>query len=195
MQQTVKQSLLVAAAVGALAGLPAAAHADTSAGGRTADSPGFLSGNSVQVPVQVPLNACGNTADLVGLLNPAFGNLCADTDGFPTPPRPRLPGRQPPQPHVPGQKALESRPLPSRRPATDSAGATDSRPHGSPSGSAAVPKRHTALAKTGFGTLGALAAAGAVLLTGGAALTRRGTPPCTAPPAPRRGHPRHRALR
>jgi hypothetical protein len=30
------------------------------------------------VPVHVPVNACGNTADVIGLLNPAFGNTCVN---------------------------------------------------------------------------------------------------------------------
>ncbi|MGW6058806.1 chaplin [Streptomyces sp. NPDC055189] len=43
-----------------------------------AGSPGVLSGNSVQAPVEVPVNACGNTADVVGAANPTFGNNCAN---------------------------------------------------------------------------------------------------------------------
>ena len=42
-----------------------------------ARSPGVLSGNTVQVPVDVPVNVCGNTVNVVGLLNPAVGNSCA----------------------------------------------------------------------------------------------------------------------
>ncbi|MFI2432295.1 chaplin, partial [Streptomyces sp. NPDC018957] len=42
------------------------------------DSPGVASGNNLQVPVSVPVNVCGNSADVVGVLNPAFGNSCAD---------------------------------------------------------------------------------------------------------------------
>ena len=44
------------------------------AGGQTAGSPGVVSGNLVQVPVAVPVNAVGNTVNVVGVLNPAFGN-------------------------------------------------------------------------------------------------------------------------
>ncbi|BFV58642.1 hypothetical protein KCMC57_up37460 [Kitasatospora sp. CMC57] len=44
----------------------------------TAGSPGVLSGNSVQVPVHVPINLCGNTVNVIGLLNPAFGNSCVN---------------------------------------------------------------------------------------------------------------------
>ncbi|MYW63800.1 DUF320 domain-containing protein [Streptomyces sp. SID8379] len=49
-----------------------------SASGVAAHSPGVLSGNVVQIPVDVPINACGNSANLIGLLNPAFGNSCAN---------------------------------------------------------------------------------------------------------------------
>ncbi|MER8185562.1 chaplin [Kitasatospora sp. NPDC094015] len=53
-----------------------AAAGGASAEGVTAGSPGVLSGNSIQVPVHVPVNLCGNTVDVIGLLNPAFGNSC-----------------------------------------------------------------------------------------------------------------------
>ncbi|MEU6067083.1 chaplin, partial [Streptomyces sp. NPDC047082] len=57
------------------------ALADTGANGSAKDSPGVASGNTVQVPVHVPVNACGNSVDVVGALNPAFGNACANTSG------------------------------------------------------------------------------------------------------------------
>lgn len=47
------------------------------AGGKAVGSPGVASGNLVQVPVAIPVNAVGNTVNVVGILNPAFGN-----DGF-----------------------------------------------------------------------------------------------------------------
>ncbi|WP_406264591.1 chaplin [Actinacidiphila glaucinigra] len=39
-------------------------------------SPGFLSGNVVQVPINIPINACGNTINIIAALNPAIGNVC-----------------------------------------------------------------------------------------------------------------------
>ncbi|MEV0369173.1 chaplin [Streptomyces sp. NPDC050636] len=40
-------------------------------------SPGFLSGNNIQVPINIPINVCGNSIDVfIGILNPAFGNVC-----------------------------------------------------------------------------------------------------------------------
>ncbi|WP_078632308.1 chaplin [Streptomyces resistomycificus] len=51
-------------------------QADSGAQGAAAHSPGVLSGNVVQVPVHIPVNVCGNTVNVIGLLNPAFGNEC-----------------------------------------------------------------------------------------------------------------------
>ncbi|MFI5974958.1 chaplin [Streptomyces sp. NPDC051452] len=52
------------------------ALADAGAQGAAVGSPGVLSGNLLQVPVHIPVNVCGNTIDVIGLLNPAFGNTC-----------------------------------------------------------------------------------------------------------------------
>ncbi|WP_030590333.1 chaplin family protein [Streptomyces anulatus] len=63
---------LVAAGAGAAS---ATGHSGAGADGLAAHSPGVASGNLVQVPVAVPVNVVGNTVNVVGLLNPAFGNL------------------------------------------------------------------------------------------------------------------------
>ncbi|MEK2473708.1 MULTISPECIES: chaplin [Streptomyces] len=39
-------------------------------------SPGVLSGNVIQIPIDIPINVCGNSVDIIALLNPAFGNHC-----------------------------------------------------------------------------------------------------------------------
>ncbi|MGK5500426.1 chaplin [Streptomyces sp. URMC 125] len=52
------------------------ASADSAAKGVAAGSPGVLSGNLVQVPVHIPVNVCGNSVNVIGALNPAFGNVC-----------------------------------------------------------------------------------------------------------------------
>ncbi|MHC5908674.1 chaplin, partial [Streptomyces sp. S6] len=70
--------IAVVAASGAMA-VTMPAHADSAAGGSTADSPGVASGNTVQLPVHLPVNLCGNTVDVVGLLNPAMGNKCVNS--------------------------------------------------------------------------------------------------------------------
>ncbi|MFG2891683.1 chaplin ChpH [Streptomyces sp. Pv4-95] len=54
------------------------AVADSGAQGAALHSPGVVSGNVVQVPVHVPVNVCGNTVNVIGLLNPAFGNKCVN---------------------------------------------------------------------------------------------------------------------
>lgn len=54
------------------------ALADAGAHGSAEHSPGVASGNVVQVPVNIPINLCGNTVDVIGLLNPAFGNTCVN---------------------------------------------------------------------------------------------------------------------
>ncbi|MYT96826.1 MULTISPECIES: chaplin [unclassified Streptomyces] len=57
------------------------AVADSGAQAAAIGSPGLASGNILQLPVHVPLNVCGNTFNLGGLLNPAFGNSCANVSG------------------------------------------------------------------------------------------------------------------
>ncbi|OIK24669.1 chaplin [Streptomyces malaysiense] len=57
------------------------ALADACAQGTGADSPGMLSGDVVQVPVNIPVNVCGDSVDVIGLLNPAFGNGCVNQGG------------------------------------------------------------------------------------------------------------------
>ncbi|WP_018545889.1 chaplin [Streptomyces sp. LaPpAH-108] len=50
------------------------ASASSGASGAATASPGVVSGNVIQAPVHVPVNVVGNTIDVIGLLNPAFGN-------------------------------------------------------------------------------------------------------------------------
>ncbi|MCH0539481.1 chaplin [Streptomyces sp. MUM 203J] len=75
----IKKVVATAAATGGLvlagAGM---AMADAGAQGAAVGSPGVLSGNVVQVPVHIPVNVCGNTVNVIGLLNPAFGNTCVN---------------------------------------------------------------------------------------------------------------------
>ncbi|MFE4593884.1 chaplin ChpH [Streptomyces laurentii] len=73
----IKKVVAAAAATGGLvlagAGM---AVADAGAQGAAIGSPGVVSGNVIQVPIHLPVNACGNTINVIGLLNPAFGNTC-----------------------------------------------------------------------------------------------------------------------
>lgn len=81
MRQVTRKGLLTAAAAGGMLAMSTgAAHADAEATGGSTKSPGVLSGNTVQAPVHVPVQVCGNTINVVGALNPAYGNQCV-TDG------------------------------------------------------------------------------------------------------------------
>lgn len=80
MRQVTKKGLItVAAASGVLAMGGGYAHADSAADGNASNSPGVLSGNSIQAPVHIPVNLCGNTVNVIGLLNPALGNSCSNS--------------------------------------------------------------------------------------------------------------------
>lgn len=86
MRHSRRNGLIAAVVAGgglAVAGVGGLAHADADAGGRAERSPGLLSGNLVQLPVHVPVNVCGNTVSVVGVLNSAAGNRC--TNGNPEP--------------------------------------------------------------------------------------------------------------
>ncbi|MFF7964513.1 chaplin ChpD [Streptomyces sp. NPDC007903] len=72
-----KSAAVIAGAILALGGA-APAFADAGAEGAAVGSPGLLSGNVIQVPVHVPVNVCGTSLDVIGLLNPAFGNACVN---------------------------------------------------------------------------------------------------------------------
>lgn len=51
----------------AVFGGAAIASADAGASGAAVGSPGMLSGNLIQVPVHIPVNACGNSVSVIGL--------------------------------------------------------------------------------------------------------------------------------
>ncbi|MCL2552234.1 MAG: chaplin [Actinomycetia bacterium] len=78
MSRIAKAAALTIAAGAVLAGGAGVAAADAGAQGVAAGSPGVLSGNLVEAPVNVPVNACGDTVDVIGLLNPGFGTQCYD---------------------------------------------------------------------------------------------------------------------
>lgn len=62
---------LIAAGAGAAS---ATGHSGADANGKAVGSPGVGSGNLVQAPVHIPVNAVGNTVSVIGALNPAFAN-------------------------------------------------------------------------------------------------------------------------
>ncbi|GLW45519.1 membrane protein [Streptomyces sp. NBRC 14336] len=72
-----KSAAVVAGAILAM-GMATPAIADSGAGAVAEHSPGVLSGNVVQVPIHIPVNVCGNTVNVIALLNPSFGNICVN---------------------------------------------------------------------------------------------------------------------
>ncbi|MET9529759.1 MULTISPECIES: chaplin [unclassified Streptomyces] len=81
MSRIVRMTVLSAIAAATVLGGASVASADSGAEGAAIGSPGVLSGNVVQVPVDLSVNACGNSIDVIGLLNPAFGNVCVNGGG------------------------------------------------------------------------------------------------------------------
>lgn len=78
MSRIAKAVVLSVGVAASVAGASGVAVADAVAEGAAVKSPGVLSGNLVQVPVHVPINLCGNTVNVIGALNPAFGNTCVN---------------------------------------------------------------------------------------------------------------------
>ncbi|MCP9993181.1 MULTISPECIES: chaplin [Streptomyces] len=56
----------------------ASATEGSHAHGEAVGFPGVVSGNLVQVPVDVPVNVSGNSINVIGVLNPAFGNVAVN---------------------------------------------------------------------------------------------------------------------
>lgn len=79
MSRIAKGLALTTVAAAALAGTAGVAAADSDAQGSAVSSSGILAGNVIQVPLHVPVNACGNTVSVIGLLNPAAGSACGNS--------------------------------------------------------------------------------------------------------------------
>jgi hypothetical protein len=150
------------------AGVPHVHGADAT--GAASDSPGVLSGNLAQLPIDVPVNACGNSLDVVGLLNPAFGNTCVNEGTLPPPPRQEV--TPPPAGHsVPPTPPLRSTPPPAHVPSVPVVHHhTPAEPPAAPQTAQTPPQ----LAETGAdANLLAAGALSAGLMLGGAILYRR----------------------
>ena len=76
-QVTRKGMITVAAAGGVLATFSGGtAFADSAVQGAAGNSPGAVSGNNIQAPINAPINVCGNTVTVLGSLNRASGTSC-----------------------------------------------------------------------------------------------------------------------
>lgn len=76
MSRIAKAAAVIAGTGALMAGGAGMAAADADSHGVAAHSPGVISGNALQVPIHIPINVCGNTVNVIALLNPAFGNTC-----------------------------------------------------------------------------------------------------------------------
>jgi hypothetical protein len=190
LRQTLSRGVFAAAAAtGILSLYGSPAFADTDATAAAKDSGGVLSGNIVQVPIEVPVQVCGNSISVVEVLGRAYGNLCVNDsygdDGYgkkdvgygkqedtlPAPPKVR---KTPP----PAEKVT---PPPTRisethRPKTPPTRTSDEKPPVThPEKPVGEPPQ---LAETGSDTsseaLAAASAASAVRIAGGALMYRRG---------------------
>lgn len=70
---------LACAALLACAGT-ASAGAEAEAIAIAIGSPGVLSGDVVQIPIDIDANICGNSVNFIGVFNPAIGNRCSIKD-------------------------------------------------------------------------------------------------------------------
>ncbi|MFI1420278.1 chaplin family protein [Streptomyces sp. NPDC020731] len=124
--------------------------------GTAKNSPGLLSGNNVQVPVHLPVNACGNDVRVISLFDDAYGNTCVNHGGYGGYGEEDEPEKETPAPptkvKTPPTYEVEKPPAEEEE----------------------VPGNPPHLAETGSDGVIAASAAGAVLITGGAMLYRRG---------------------
>ena len=155
---------------GAHTGSSADSGTGAGAGGGSHGSPGVISGNTVSVPVTAPVNACGNSVDVVGVGNPAFGNDCGShTHPSPRPPAPPEEECEETPPVTPPR--TDEHPLPpsdgTPRSGDSVEQTTVTTPVAAPT---TAPDR---LASTGASGLGLIAPAGVALLIGGGVLYRR----------------------
>jgi hypothetical protein len=72
MRKTLVAAALAVVAVLGTAGTASASDSD--AVGVANDSPGILSGNVIQVPINIPINVCGN--NILALLTLTEGTVC-----------------------------------------------------------------------------------------------------------------------
>jgi hypothetical protein len=199
MRQILSRSMLTVAAAGSIMAVTGGyAHADSGASGTAAGSPGVVSGNEIQAPIHIPVNACGDTVNVVGAGNRAFGNSCANesdssaaaaqAQGTTTDSSGVVAGNSVELPvHVPVNACGDSVDVVGllnttsdntcangETPAADTPRAVPAKEHAAPAAPHLEPQAES-LAETGSGgpLLGAAGATGAALLTGGALLYRR----------------------
>ncbi|MFI5663507.1 chaplin [Streptomyces sp. NPDC051684] len=78
MKPLIKLGVTAAATGIAVLGTAGLAAADSDAFGVAENAPGVGTGNIVQVPAHVPVNATGNSGNIIGALNPTFDNTSSN---------------------------------------------------------------------------------------------------------------------
>jgi hypothetical protein len=125
------------------ASMKSAGGGSTTASGSAKGSPGIGSGNLIQIPINTPVNVCGNQVDVIGILNSVTGNSCENggSGGKPPHPSPTPPTPTPTQPVTPPPTGCECPPPPPpTTPCPPSATATSTAtPPGSPSSTPTTP--------------------------------------------------------
>lgn len=76
IRKTFVAAALAAFSVVGIAGTASASG--SGAVGNAVGSPGLLSGNVIQVPVNVPINLCGLNLSILAALTSADGNVCVN---------------------------------------------------------------------------------------------------------------------
>ncbi|MFI0241631.1 chaplin family protein [Streptomyces sp. NPDC016845] len=166
--------MTVVAATGILSVPATGALALSGDQGRASGSPGVLSGNSVSIPVTIGANACGNSVDAVGGLNPATGDRCGNgaKPSLPSPPQNAREHEQQ-RPDEPPREPREAPGAPPSQPRSVPPAAEDVR-EDAPETAVRARADGERLAESGAGeNLPAAAGAGAALVLGGAVLYRR----------------------
>ncbi|MBS2534288.1 chaplin [Catenulispora sp. NF23] len=76
MRKTIVAAAMAAFAVVGFAGTASASGAGAIGG--AIGSPGLLSGNNIQVPVNIPINVCGDNVGILSALLGSAGNVCVN---------------------------------------------------------------------------------------------------------------------
>ncbi|MEU2284170.1 chaplin [Streptomyces sp. NPDC013178] len=145
---------------------------DADASSITGYSPGDITGNLVEAPVDAPVNVAGNSVNIVGIPDPEYDNGYEDMPEE-EPPPPAEPRPEPPREDPPAA----SHPDPDPKPAAPSPQVPAPQapaPHTrAPQAPVPAPQAHSTLARTGADATVPGLAGSAALILGGAVLYRR----------------------
>ncbi|MFF8607350.1 chaplin [Streptomyces sp. NPDC015346] len=78
MSRIAKAVVLSVGVAASVAGATGVAFAHSDSGAAAMNSGGLVAGNVIQIPIHLPINLCGNTVNVIGALNPTWGNTCVN---------------------------------------------------------------------------------------------------------------------